>query len=595
MNTVLGRLARRERYEFEEGWRFVAVPLFLSLIWKCTIFMSETNLLSKMRANWKSGLTVALVSIPLSLSLAIASGATPIQGIITAIWAGLIYSFFAGSHYNIVGPTGALSGILAVFAFTYGFQTLPFLAIAAGIAMYAAYLFKLERYLVFIPASALHGFTLGVAFIIGLNQLNFILGLSGLPKHDRFIENIFESFSHIGESSPSAFAIFVIFLAALFFFARKFPKIPGAVALAPVGIILGYLASKDLIGLDIRTLEDAYGALSLTLFQVPRFVFAADMLWPVLAVALVAIMETMISAKIADGMTKTKHDKRSEMKALALSNIASGLMGGIPATAALARTSLNVKSGADDRMSATLNSVFVAVISVFLLGYFKYIPLAVIAAILVFVAVRMVEIVHYKRVLDKDRRSFALILLVAFITVYDDPIVGILFGTAVTLVMFVETLSRGQFEMVFNHPEKKMTGKIFGDQNGIVVHRDDAEACHTIVYSLKGQLAYLNAQAHLERFEKRLHDYENVVLRFRELYLIDLDGADAFDEIVEIIERRGKKVYVSGVNPFIEKMLRKSNAYPRLEKEHRVFAKTTEALEALGYGKPGYEERAFSL
>ena len=553
--------------------------------------ITTTHLIDTMKTNWKSGLTVALVSIPLSLSLAIASGATPLQGILTAIWAGLIYSFFAGSHYNIVGPTGALSGLLAVFALTYGFGALPILAIAAGVAIFIAYILKLEKYLVFIPASALHGFTLGVAFIIGLNQLNFALGLENLPKHETFIKNLGESFVHIGATSLSTFAVFLFFLGALFFFVRKFPRIPGAVVLAPLGIVLGYLSAKGLITLQIRTLEDAYGNLSLTLFQFPKFVFDVDMLVPILAVALVAIMETMLSAKIADGMTKTKHNKRHEMKALAFANVASGLMGGIPATAALARTSLNVKAGANDRMSATLNSVFVAAISVFLLGYFQYIPLAVIAAILVFTAIRMVEIVHYKRVLDKDRKSFGLILLVAFITVYEDPIAGILFGTAVTLILFVERLSRGQFEIVLNHPEKKVIGTVTGDQQAVTAQHTELQACDTIVYSIKGQLAYLNAQAHVERFEKKLKDYENIILRFRELYFIDLDGADAFDEIVGIIEQRGKTVYVSGVNPFVEKMLKNSHAYPRLVAEGRVFDKTTEALESLGYGKLGYEEK----
>lgn len=553
--------------------------------------MSRTHLIDVMKANWKSGLTVAMVSIPLSLSLAIASGATPLQGILTAIWAGLIYSFFAGSRYNVVGPTGALSGILAVFALTYGFEALPLLAIASGGAIFLAYILKLEKYLVFIPASALHGFTLGVAFIIGLNQVSFALGLHDLPRHEKFVQNLIESFVHIGEASPGTFAVFLAFLGALFFFARKFPRIPGAIVLAPLGIILGYLSSKEILTIHIRTLEDAYGHLSMTMFQLPQFIFGVDMLIPILAVALVAIMETMLSAKIADGMTKTKHDKRSEMKALAFANVASGLMGGIPATAALARTSLNIKTGANDRISGTLNSIFVAAISVFLLGYFQYIPLAVIASILVFTAIRMVEIANYKRALDKDRKNFWLILLVAFITVYEDPIAGILFGTAVALVMFMERLSRGQFEMVFNHPEKKVMCTVAGDQKRVITQSTELPACHTIVYSIKGQLAYLNAQAHVERFEKKLWDYENIVLRFRELYFIDLDGADAFDEIVGSIEQQGKTVFVSGVNAFVEKMLKNSRAYPRLMAEGRVFEKTTQALEALGYGRLGYEEK----
>jgi SulP family sulfate permease len=549
----------------------------------------------KFKANWKPGLTVALISIPLSLSLAIASQATPLQGILTAIWAGLVYSFFAGSKYNVVGPAGALSGILAIFAFSHGYQALPVLAILSGLLILAAYFLRLERYLVFVPAGALHGFTLGVALTIGLNQLNFALGLSGLEKHEKLADNVLESLQHIGSAAPATFAVFLLFLAGLFAFARWTPKLPGAIVLAPIGIVLGYLSSKGSFGFRLQTLQSTYGDLDMKLFELPRFAVSTDIFVTALAVAVVAILETLISAKIADGMGKTadKYDKRAEMKALAFANIASGMAGGLPATGVFARTALNVKTGATDRLACFLQSVFVVVICLFLLTFFRYIPLAVIAAILVFAAIRMVEIHHYKRALDRDKKSFWIILFVAFITVYEDPIVGILFGTAASLILFVEKLSRGQFELVLNNQDKQVAGKISGDQGQVSIEEDTRrEECHTLVYSIKGQLAYLNAQAHIDRFERKLTGYENVILRFRELYFIDLDGVDAFDEIVEIIERQGKKVYVSGVNSFVEKMLKGSKHYARLVEEGRVFPKTTKALSALGYGKLGYEERA---
>ena len=135
--------------------------------------MSIQAFKARLAANWQSGITVSLVSIPLSVSLAVASQATPVMGIITAIWAGLMAAIFGGSNYNIVGPTGALSGLLAAYALTQGVSMLPMLAIVAGLFVLIAYAARLERFLVFVPASAIQGFTLGVAFIIGLNQLNF--------------------------------------------------------------------------------------------------------------------------------------------------------------------------------------------------------------------------------------------------------------------------------------------------------------------------------------------------------------------------------------------------------------------------------------
>lgn len=548
------------------------------------------SLEEKMRKNWKSGLTVALVAIPLSLSLAIASGATPVQGILTAVWAGLVYSLFAGSNYNIVGPTGALSGILVVFSLQYGAESLPILALLAGGIIFVAFLLKLERYLVFIPASALHGFTLGVACIIGLNQMNFALGLSGLPKHEKLSQNVLESFANIGSTSFITLGIFLVFLAALFRMTKTLPRVPAVIALTPLGLLLGYASSQGIGFIETRTLADAYGNLSLSLFEVPRLTFETRMMLPALTVALVAIMETMISAKIADNMTKTKHDKRREMKALAFSNIASGVFGGIPATAALARTSLNVKAGATDKMSATLSSVLVGVIALLFLKFFQYMPLAVIASILVFIAVRMVDAKNYLRALRMDRKNFAVMMLVALITVYEDPITGILFGTAVMLVLFVETLSQGQFEMVLNHKDKKVVEKISGDGRWMTPAGPGTKKCDTLVYSLKGQLAYLNAQAHVERLEKQIKGYSRIVLRFRELYFIDLDGVEAFEEIVEHIEKEGHQALLSGVNPFIEDLLRHSKPYARLRREGKVFEKTTDALAFLGYGALNYKE-----
>jgi SulP family sulfate permease len=181
--------------------------------------------------NWKSGLTVAMVSVPLSLALAIASGATPVMGIITAVWAGLVAAALGGSEYNVVGPAGALSGILVAFALTVGVQYLPLLALLSGALVFVCYIFKWEKYLVFIPSSVMHGFTLGVGLTIGLGQLNSALGLSGLPVHESALLNIWESLTHVSQFNPLTAGLFLSLLLLLFVLARFFPRIPGAVVI----------------------------------------------------------------------------------------------------------------------------------------------------------------------------------------------------------------------------------------------------------------------------------------------------------------------------------------------------------------------------
>lgn len=549
------------------------------------------SFLSQFKFNWKSGLTVSLVVIPLSISLAVAAGATPTQGIVTAIWAGFFAALLGGSNFNIMGPTGALSGVLATFVFANGSASLPVLSVAVGVVVLIAWALRLERYMIYIPANTVHGFTLGVAFTIAFNQFNFAFGLQGLPKHETFMGNLIESFRHIGSSSVQSVVIFAIFFCLLFLVDRgwktmssrsggKIPFIPAAAILAPFGILLGYLSQAHKIPLEIQTLGMRFTDLS------PKFYLPFSMhvdinrafISTVFTIVLIAILETMLSAKIADGMTKTKHDKRKEMLGLGLANIASGFAGGIPATAALARTSLNIKSGATHKSSAMLSAVFAAIIALFFLPYFAYIPLPVVAAILAVVAVRMIEREHFIRMWKIDRKSFLIAMFVAVITVYVDPMIGILAGASISLVLFLDTLSRGQFELVVNDANKKIVEKISGHKLNQMV-----EKSHTLVYSIKGHLTYVDSQAHIAHFESELSGYENVILRLRELYFMDLDGIDAFDEIVSLIEARGKNVYVTGVNPLIIQSLRQSHKFAHIEKAQRVFPHTSDALKALGY------------
>lgn len=532
----------------------------------------------KIFSNWKSGLTVALVSIPLSVSLAVASGTSPAIGIITAIWAGLVASIFGGSNYDIVGPAGALSGILGAYSLTHGAETLPMLAIIAGAIIFVSYLFRLERYLVFVPASTIHGFTLGVGLILAFGQLNSAFGLEGLQKHAESILNVKESFTHIGSSDLVTTLVFLIGLIFLFLAVRFIKKVPGAIILAPLGILLGYLTTKGIFDFHLITLADKFPNITPTLFMKPVFSFDPFVIKTAITVALVAILETMLCAKIADGMTKTRYNQRKEMLGLSLANIASGFMGGLPATAVLARTALNVKSGANHKVSQAINSISILLISFLLLSTFKYIPMAIIASILVFTAVRMIEREHFIRMFEHDKKSFFISLLVAFVTVYYDPIIGIMAGTAITLLFFVERLSKGQYDLAANKFGEGMTEIISGEETPNL-----KDHCDTLVYSMKGQLAYINAQAHISRFETGTNGYKHVVLRMRELYFIDLDGVDAFEEIVEMIQKQNVEVIVSSINPMVEKALEHSKVYNELKSKGLIFAKAREALAHLGY------------
>ncbi|MBU6430881.1 MAG: SulP family inorganic anion transporter [Patescibacteria group bacterium] len=538
-------------------------------------------LLGNLRRNWKSGITVSLVSIPLSISLAVAANATPIMGIITAFWAGLIASFLGGSNYNIVGPTGALSGILAMFAITYGIASLPALAIMSGIIILIFFVLHFERYIILIPSSVIHGFTLGVAFIIGLNQLNSALGLQGLVQHEKFISNVMESFAHIWQFDGGTAILFFSTLAILFVFLKMIPKIPGPIIVAPIGIFLGYLSEAGIIGAKFQTLHSKFGdIIGSKIFQMPNISFNfldSNMLKASLAISVVAILETLISAKIADNMTKTKSSHRKEMLGLGFANFASGIFGGIPATAALARTSLNVKSGATSKISATISSIMIGLVSVIFISYFKYLPMAVVASILVYVAFRMVEAEHFKHIYVHNKSAFGLSIVVALITIIQDPIVGILVGSIISLLIFVNHFSKAQSEIIINK-DRKMVAKIQTLKfNEIEKHGGDV-----IVYRFAGQMNYINSQSHLENLSK-INGAHTVILNFRNLFYIDVDGLDSLKEIVETMTGKRKKVIITSAGPFIMPVLDREDWFSDMKRADLVFNSTTEALKTLGF------------
>jgi SulP family sulfate permease len=367
-----------------------------------------------------------------------------------------------------------------------------------------------------------------------------------------FFFNLIESIKHLGNTSLITLGIFIAFLIGLLLFKRFTPKIPGAILLAPLGIGLGYLSTIQVIPISLQTLGSKFGDISFHFFGTLNFGFSIFMIETAAVIALIAILETMLSAKIADGMTHTKYNERKEMLGLGLANIVSGLVGGMPATAALARTSLNIKTGGTHRTSAIISVISVSIISLFFLGYFKYIPLAVIAAILVFVAIQMVETAHYKKLFHYERAGFYVSIFVALITIVIDPIIGILLGVTISLLIFVNRISKGHFDQKINEFDEDTEGT------------DSSSKLKEIK-------------------ETNLVKYKSIILRLREVHFMDTDGIEALDEIIDIIESRGQQVILTGIDQNVLDLLEQlSHGYKKLKEKGLVFEKAGQALLFLG-------------
>lgn len=532
----------------------------------------------KILSNWRSGLTVALVSIPLSVSLAMASGATPVEGIITAVVAGIIGAILGGSNFNIIGPTGALTGITGSFVIAHGAGSLPLLTTFVGVIIIIAFLLKVERYLIFIPSSVIHGFTLGISVILILGQFNFAVGLNKLAPKANVIENLYYSFQHIQNIDLITIISFLVYLLFLILFRKIKPGFPGAIILAPLAILIGYLSKAHILNFNIFTLGDKFNNMTMGLAFHFTFDYNKQIIFTALTISFIAIIETLLSAKIGDTMTHTKHNPRKEILSLGVANIASGIFGGIPATAALARTSLNIRSGANHRSSGIINGVFIAIISVFLLGQFTYIPMAAIAAILVDTAIKMVDPKHYTRFRKFDRQSYYISFAVAFVTIIEDPIVGIVLGVTISFFIFADKTSRGLFELSLNN-ESGIVKTISGDR--LTQIKEDATV---LLYSIRGNLLYINSTSHLSRFESEMFDnYKYVILRLREVYMMDIDGVEALDEMIHILYSKGITVMITSASEEVRNKLRRmSKEYIFMENHGLVFDKTRYALNKIG-------------
>jgi len=265
--TILDSHEREKAYGAPREWRKWVDSHILSI--------NGSPLGKEILNNIPSGITVALVYIPLSISLGIAADATPEAGLITATWAVLAAGLFGGSHHNIVGPTGALTGILSKNSIRYGVEVLPLLSIISGVLCLCVFASGLDQCVQFVPLSVVQGFSVGVAFSIAANQLDFALGLPKLPRHERLIDNIAEQIKHIDGFEWQCLTMFLFFFFAQLFFSMILPRIrrvpiPWAVIMAMVGILCGYLSEKGTISYRMQTLATRYPSFSGANVVAPR-------------------------------------------------------------------------------------------------------------------------------------------------------------------------------------------------------------------------------------------------------------------------------------------------------------------------------------
>jgi MFS superfamily sulfate permease-like transporter len=517
--------------------------------------------------NLAAGITVSLINIPLSIALALASSSSPQAGIITAIWAGFVTAILGGSEYNILGPTGALSGILSrtVLLYHNDPQILPVLALTSGILIFLVYLLKLEEYCNYIPSSVIIGFSLGVAIILSAGQINNIFNIHNAVQHEQFIMNIYESIQNIfaGPVDWQSFLVFLISWVTLYSLIQYNRKVPWSIFIALFGIILGYICSNYEIGFKLITLRDRYGALEVQLWDFSYFPDLAavyhisnlsNIISASLSIAFVSLLESLLSGRIADQM-KNQHDfnPRQEALSVAAANLLTGLFGGIPATAALARTALNIRTGATSRLACLINALSTLGISFLAMNSFSYLPFPIIAALLVQVSVGMIESKHLVKAFQVDLTSFWLSIVVAISCVLFDPTVGLILGAIVGLLRFVHNMAVGFSEITISenlasHRATKVDLSLIDNAGNNAFSPVDAAV---IIYRVVGELSYISCHHHEERLRKICSEFhcKYIILSFRYCYYVDIDGLESLNHCIEQLEsEKISKVLLAGIS-----------------------------------------------
>lgn len=514
----------------------------------------------KLLSDVVAGVIVAIIALPLSIALAIASGVSPERGIYTAIVAGFVIALLGGSRVNISGPTAAFATIVAGVVAQHGMSSLVLATLMAGILLILMGICRMGALIKYVPYTITTGFTAGIAVTIAIGQLKDFFGLTFAPGTNA-VETL-EKVEAIGHSIDTfnwqALLVGLIGLAILIVWPKlKYVcKIPGSL----VAVIVGVLLVK-LLPLDVFTIGDLFSiSRDLPPFTVPEFDFdtVRAVLPSAFTIAILAALESLLSCVVSDGMIGDKHDSNTELIAQGAGNICSALFGGIPATGAIARTAANVKNGGRSPVSGIVHAIVLLLVLVLLMPCAAWIPMPIIAAILLMVAYNMSEWRHFVGICKTAPRSDTLVLVLTFLlTVIFDLVVAIAVGMAVAVLLFMkrmaDTAHVRPWTMADEHSESDG-----GRLKDIPLH--------TAVFDLDGPMFFASSDKFAD-FPMKAGD-RVMILRMHNVPSIDATAARNLDALLRVCEARGVYLILTHVNEQPLSMLKKSGFYDALGAEH---------------------------
>jgi SulP family sulfate permease len=506
------------------------------------------------RADAIAGLTVAIVALPLSMAIAIASGVTPDRGLYTAVIGGFIVSLLGGSRFQIGGPAGAFIVLVALTAERHGVDGVILATAMAGVFLIAAGFLRLGTYIKFIPYPVTVGFTAGIAVIIFASQLKDLFGVTLTTKEPgEFIPKLEALASGLHTTNLSAVAVAAVSIAIIVVLRRLRPHWPGIL----IAVVVAALAAWAL-SLPVETIGTRFGGIPRQLPSPAWPLFSLEKARAVLpdaiAFALLGAIESLLSAVVADGMTGRRHRSNCELVAQGFANIGSALFGGICVTGTIARTATNVRAGARGPVSGMLHSVFLLLFMLIAAPLASYIPLAALAAVLVVVAWNMAE-KHEFATLIRSSRGDATVLLATFLlTIFRDLTEGILVGFALGAVLFINRMA----QMTGIEAEVPLvTDDRADDGNGDRVPYDSRLAADpdVLVYRITGAFFFGAASTVGTVLDSIVDTRKAFVVDFAAVPFLDSTAANAMSRVATKAKRKGIRLYITGASPTVRRVL----------------------------------------
>ena len=486
-----------------------------------------------------AGLIVAIIALPLSIALAIASGVNPEQGLYTAIIAGFFISFLGGSRVQIGGPTAAFVVIIYGIIAEHGIPGLIIATLLAGVMLILMGLFHFGDLIKFIPKTITIGFTLGIAIGIVVGQIKDFLGLNMGAVPAEFLTKLVAYSHNLGSISYITLAIGILALLIQIFWPKVSKKIPGSL----VAIIVTTLLVA-IFKLPVKTIGDLYTIKAgLPSFSMPvlSFSLVREMILPAFTIAMLAAIESLLSAVVSDGMIGSKHKSNAELVGQGVGNILSALFGGIPATGAIVRTAANVKNGGRTPVAGMVHALTLLLILLFLMPYASYIPMSCLAAILIIVGYNMSGWRTFVRIIKTAPKSDIAVLIITFLlTLFFDLVIAIEFGMVLAAFLFLKRMSDIAEVRQWTYIGSSEDEKLSEDVDLKYVPKN------TIVYEVFGALFF--GAANVFTSFKHEEGKNVLILRMRNVPVMDISGVEALEEILETCKKRNLTLILSHVN-----------------------------------------------